>query len=71
MDRVALSVNEAAESTGVGLTKLRAEIREGRLRARRLGGRVLITTDDLATWLAALPLHQREVVAAQPRETAL
>jgi len=66
--RIAFSVQEAALSAGVGLTKLREEIRNGRLQAHRLGARVLISSDDLANWLAALPSHRRATPAEQPRE---
>jgi excisionase family DNA binding protein len=70
MQRLALSIDEAAASAGLGLTRLRQEIREGRLRARRVGGRVLITNDDLVAWLASLPPHCGAAVAEQPPETA-
>jgi excisionase family DNA binding protein len=55
MERIAFSVDEAAHSAGIGLTKLREEIREGRLVARKIGKRTVITTTDLAAWAAQLP----------------
>lgn len=53
--RIAYSVNEAAKAAGIGLTKLREEIREKRLVARKLGKRTLINADDLNAWAANLP----------------
>jgi excisionase family DNA binding protein len=53
--RIAYSVNEAAKAAGIGLTKLREEIRAKRLIARKLGKRTLINVEDLNTWAANLP----------------
>ena len=54
-DRVSLTVVEAAEAAGVGTTKLREEISAGRLIARRMGKRILISVKDLAAWIDNLP----------------
>lgn len=53
--RIAYSVNEAAKAAGIGLTKLREEIRAGRLVARKLGKRTLVNSQDLLTWSENLP----------------
>ena len=53
--RISYSVHEAAETAGIGLTKLREEIAAKRLRARKLGSRTIITRDDLVDWAARLP----------------
>jgi excisionase family DNA binding protein len=53
--RIAYSVNEAAKAAGIGLTKLREEIRANRLIARKLGKRTLINVDDLNAWATNLP----------------
>jgi excisionase family DNA binding protein len=53
--RISYSVNEAAKAAGIGLTKLRQEIRENRLVARKLGKRTLINAEDLNTWATNLP----------------
>jgi excisionase family DNA binding protein len=53
--RVSYGMNEAAETAGIGLTKLREEIAAKRLRARKLGSRTIITRDDLVDWAARLP----------------
>jgi excisionase family DNA binding protein len=55
MTRIAFSEDEASESAGIGKTKLREEIAEGRLVARRVGARVIIAAEDLQTWLSNLP----------------
>jgi excisionase family DNA binding protein len=51
----ALSVGEAAKAAGVGRTLLFEEIRKGRLTARKVGRRTIVTIDDLDRWLEALP----------------
>jgi excisionase family DNA binding protein len=53
--RVSYSMDEAAETAGIGLTKLREEIRAKRLRARKVGSRTIITRNDLEDWAARLP----------------
>jgi len=53
--RIAYGMDEAAETAGIGLTKLREEIAAKRLRARKLGSRTIITRDDLVAWAAQLP----------------
>jgi excisionase family DNA binding protein len=53
--RISCSVNEAAKAAGIGLTKLREEIRANRLIARKLGKRTLINLEDLNAWAANLP----------------
>ena len=53
--RVSYRLDEAAETAGIGLTKLREEIAAKRLRARKVGSRTIITRDDLVDWAARLP----------------
>jgi excisionase family DNA binding protein len=53
--RISYSVHEAARAAGIGLTKLREEIRAERLVARKLGKRTLINVEDLNAWAANLP----------------
>jgi hypothetical protein len=52
---VAYSIPEAARAASIGITKLRNEIRAGRLTCRKLGKRSIITANDLEKWAAALP----------------
>ena len=53
--RIFYSVHEAAKAAGIGLTKLREEIRAKRLIARKLGRRTLISAEDLNAWASNLP----------------
>ena len=50
-----LSVNEFCQSFGVGRSTAFAEIKEGRLRARKCGKRILISENDAEDWLRRLP----------------
>jgi excisionase family DNA binding protein len=54
-NKIFYSVHEAAEAIGIGLTKLREEIRAKRLIARKLGRRTLISAEDLSAWASNLP----------------
>jgi len=46
---------QAAQTLGIGLTALYAEIGSGRLKMKKFGRRTLIATEDLRAWLASLP----------------
>jgi len=54
--REAVSIAEASAISGVGRTRLYAEIAKGNLRVRKLGRRSLILLSDLKAFLASLPL---------------
>lgn len=56
-NRVSLSINAAAEAADVGPTKIRQEIKAGRLIARRAGKLLLISIDDLRAWINSLPQY--------------
>jgi excisionase family DNA binding protein len=56
-NRVSLTVNAAAEAADVGPTKIRQEIKSGRLVAHRAGKLLLILIDDLRRWLDSLPRY--------------
>jgi excisionase family DNA binding protein len=62
--KISYSVHEAAKAAGIGLTKLREEIRANRLIARKLGKRTLINVDDLQAWASSLPRVSDERCAA-------
>ncbi len=44
MEIIAVSVNDAARALGLGRTSIYALINDGRLEARKLGRRTLVTT---------------------------
>ncbi len=45
------TIPEAAKRAGVSAWMIRKEIRDGRLRARRVGRLVRVLDDELATWM--------------------
>jgi excisionase family DNA binding protein len=51
----AMSVPEFCERYNVGRTLAYEEINSGRLRARKVGKRTIITDDDAEDWLRSLP----------------
>jgi hypothetical protein len=53
--RRAMSVRVFCETYDIGRTKAYEEINAGRLKARKIGSRTIITTDDAEDWLNALP----------------
>ena len=53
MDRLAYSVKEAAELTGLSQRTVTRQIQRGTLRAVRVSRRVLIPTDALAEFLGS------------------
>lgn len=58
---IALTTSDAARSLGIGKTKLFELIAAGQLPAIRLGGRTLISRQDLEAFVAALPRRKPEV----------
>lgn len=56
MQRLALTVSECTKVAGLGRTKIYQEIKEGRLRAVKLGRGTRILVDDLKHYLAQLPV---------------
>ena len=52
----AMSIAEFCERYGLGRTKAYEELKSGRLRARKMGKRTIITEDDAEDWLQGLPL---------------
>jgi len=54
-DRLAYPIDDLANAIGIGRSKLYAEIRAGRLKAKKLGTRTIITTPAARDYLDALP----------------
>jgi hypothetical protein len=54
-DQLAYSIEETARITSVGRTGLYAEIKAGRLKARKAGRRTVLLADDIRQWLVSLP----------------
>lgn len=54
--KLAYTIREATAAIGVGRTLLYAEIRDGRLRVRKIKRRTVILREDLRAWLDAQPL---------------
>ena len=52
----AMSIAEFCERYGPGRTKTYEELKSGRLRARKIGKRTVITEDDAEDWLLRLPV---------------
>lgn len=57
--KLSLSIREAMEATGLGRTRIYAEIASGRLRAVKSGRRTLILVSGVEKWLNALPRYPR------------
>ncbi len=50
---LAVSIPDAARSSGVGRSTIYAEISKGNLKFRKVGRRTIIAMDDLRAWLAS------------------
>jgi hypothetical protein len=61
--QVSFSADDFAKRHGIGRTTVFSEIKAGRLQARKVGKRTLVTAEDERAWLACLP-KARESVAA-------
>lgn len=53
--KLAYTIPQACEASGIGRTRLYELISEGMLEARRCGGRTLIPAASLAAYVANLP----------------
>jgi hypothetical protein len=52
------SLSEFARQNDIGLTTVRGEIKSGRLVARKIGRRTIITPEDASDWRDRLPKVQ-------------
>lgn len=55
MERIAFGIADAAKAAGICRTLLYEAISDGRLVARKIGRRTLITCDELERFIGALP----------------
>jgi len=55
-EKRAFSIEEFCRRFGIGRTKVYEELKRGRLRARKIGRRTIVTEDDAEAWLRRLPL---------------
>ena len=53
--KMAYTLSEFCTAYGIGRTKAFSEIAEGKLQARKMGNRVIVTREDAQEWLNALP----------------
>ena len=56
MNTLAYTIKNFCSSHGIGKTSAYKEIKEGRLEAKKAGGRTLITADSAAKWRKNLPV---------------
>jgi hypothetical protein len=54
-DRVAFSIESFARAHDIGRTKTLQQIRSGKLIARKIGTRTIITVEDARVWRESLP----------------
>jgi len=52
---LAVSIPEACKLTSLSRSRLYGEIRDGRLKPRKIGRRTVIPMTELSRWIAALP----------------
>lgn len=53
--RLSYSIEQLVRATGVGRSKIYAEIAAGRLQARKVGARTIVLHDEALAWLRSLP----------------
>lgn len=65
--KISFSVLEAMEATGLGRAAFYSEIRSGRMSAKKVGRRTIVTAKSIEAWLEQLPDLQ---LGAKPGEAA-
>lgn len=53
--RLAFTVDALRAATGLGRSKIYEQVRAGRLRAIKIGGRTMFRREDVERWLASAP----------------
>jgi excisionase family DNA binding protein len=51
----AYSIPQLVALTGIGRTTIYAELKAGRLKARKIGRRTIFLSEDVTAWLSVLP----------------
>lgn len=62
------TIAEAVKATGIGRTTIYADLKAGRLAARKRGKRTIILADDLRAYLASLPPQAGGCVTPCPKQ---
>ena len=63
-DKLALSRRETADAVGLSLSVVQREINAGRMRAIRVGGRILVPREAITSWLATRPRVREDLPIA-------
>jgi hypothetical protein len=61
--KLAHSIAQLVEVSGLGRSFIYEEIKAGRLVARKAGRRTLVLHEDAERWLGSLPTHQPQPAA--------
>jgi hypothetical protein len=68
--KLAFSISEFAEISGLGRTFIYEEINAKRLKVRKAGRRTIVLQDDALSYLQSLPVADRSRAPAQANEAA-
>lgn len=60
MNKVAATINEAAQITGLGRSSIYQLINDGKLTRRKYGSRTLILVEELEAFVKSLPVTEGE-----------
>ena len=69
VEKLGLTIAEAAFAAGIGRSRLYEAIAAGQLTARKFGARTVILRSDLGRFLDALPAVKGEAAAGRPTQT--
>ena len=69
VEKLALTVTEAAFAAGIGRSRLYEAISGGQLTARKFGARTVILRSDLNSFLDALPAMNGDAAVSRPAQT--
>jgi excisionase family DNA binding protein len=69
-ERKSFRVNEIAERHGLSVSFVYKLISQGDLNARKVGEATIVTLEDEAAWLAAMPSMPKAAAAAGPKAAA-